>query len=221
METKRVVNEVVIVGMLLATTSGARGDEWRLVRGMRVRINTGDSVAMPGVATIDGRATEARRPVVDEDRGSIAFQMGTDRAPLRLARPNRAFTGTVIENHGDDVVVQTKEHPEGIRIPHAAIARLQVSTGETMRWRPAMESAGIGALLLGTVATVYVANEWHQSRDLIIGGGAGAASGALVGAIIGGAVGSERWRTLRPVHGGPSVVLAPRGAKGVEVSVTF
>jgi hypothetical protein len=84
-----------------------------------------------------------------------------------------------------------------------------------------MESAGIGALLLGTVATVYVANEWHQSRDLIIGAGAGAASGALVGAIIGGAVGSERWRTLRPVHGGPSVFLAPRGAKGVEVSGTF
>jgi hypothetical protein len=207
----------------------ARGADRAVARGTRVCVETGSKVEVPALATLTEGRSESHRAIVDEDRTSIGLE-GTEagQGPVRLPRPCRRYVGTVLEIDDTGLVVATKEHPEGIRIPELAVARLRVSRGRS-RAKGALHGALEGATFLGVASGIVGLSLGAMSnltdRDLVRTGaayfGVGTMAGGVAGGLVGAAVGEDAWAGADVRRRGPSLTVAPYPGRGIVASVRF
>ena len=117
---------------------------------------------------------------------------------------NQKLTGVVRARIGDSVTVYTAPNGVPATVGLSSIRKLQVSRGKSAiqgAKKGALWGAGVGAVLVGVLASGDCSSPYGASCDDQIreGPGAlgiGALGGAVCGTLIGSLVRSEKWETL-------------------------
>ena len=135
----------------------------------------------------------------------------------------RPVTGTVVGWHADTLVLLLQEGGESLRVPAAALARLEVSRGRRSNAGRGARLGLLGGAVVGAGLGAAFADAQVVSNGTMVAlaAGFGSVTGMLLGAGIGAAIHSERWEDV-PLPD-VALVLAPPGAGGLtlRISVSF
>ncbi len=218
----------IVLGLLAsaevvhATLETAAGP--RVAPGVRVRLTPADSYEIGGVARRRSGSFSTIEKVVSSDDQFVTFASGLE-GTLTLPRVSTPFVGTLVGIDAGLVTIALEGRTAPLRIPRAAVSRLDVSQG---RKKTVGRSAGRG-FLIGAGAGALIGYAAGDER-----GGLGFLTpeqGALVGTVLLGAVGAlvgtiagqvERdvWRPI-PIDGVRVSVAATRGGAGMSIAFGF
>lgn len=216
---------VLGAGLLVASASGARGEEPVLASGSQVRVSAGGALEIPGVVKIypQGVATEAA--VVANDPGLVAVQRSSDSMPVALLRPGARLTGRLVAIDDYGVVVRFDGHRAPFRVPREVVARLEVNRGGR---RNVLKSVGIG-FGVGALAGVAIGMASGDDPEGLLAFSAGEKAavfgvglgviGAVVGAVAGISERAPRWEPVELGKRHVGIFVEPRRNAGAGLGL--
>ena len=139
-------------------------------------------------------------------------------APGQPAVPPGTIAGTLIDEDRDSMTVLRRGGKDRIRIPRAAIRKLEFGRGST-RGRNALIGAGVGAavgLVGAAIEHSRCQGEWLCGVEFAL-----PILTAPAGALVGLATGTQRWAEASPAAPLTLSILPARRGIQVACSVTF
>lgn len=220
-----------------------------LPAGTRLRVTAAKTLTLPGLIHSEQRGgfswvtVNRNRLRKGSDQATLFEAEGGE--PLYVPHPGRRVTGTLVGESDEALLLRLDGSQEVVRIPRAALVRVEVSAGRPSRILQSLGGAALGAGALGSVLAV-VNSRTYPSRpdfsrcergDWMCGIAAELAwelrrpdpegafvTGAVLGAMLGGVIGAvevhERWRPTERVKLGLMPAPSGRGA-GLSVAVRF
>jgi hypothetical protein len=185
---------VLPLGCLLVVASMAEAQDAPVVVGSRIRVRTGQVVAIPGVVEMRGARTLAQRPIRRMSERAVTLELESTQL-VNVIRPGYRIVGMIAGAAADRIELRT-ESGQVLVIPKTAIERVEVP-GEV---RPGTTRAGMGfgvgatiGALVGLVGDLQCRGDCTSWGFLsAFWGGIAGGAGAIVGALASG----ETWRRV-------------------------
>jgi len=149
---------------------------------------------------------------------------GPARCPSRRSGRIWRHTGTLVGVRSDTLFLQIPTHQADVRLPLAAVQRLETPHGQKSRWAT---GAGIG-LVTGAVAGGVIGGVVGASSDpdfaglhTLAGFIVGVPAGFLVGAVVGSFIRTDRWVAAPISSLGPVDTRDGAKAYGIAIRLWF
>lgn len=214
----------LVVGAVLSSAPARPEDLAAVAVDAEVRIRTGATFEVPGVASFGADVLSVRGKVLDSDASTFTVAPENREAVL-LPKPAATLRGRVLAIDDASLTLELAGSGRRLQVPRGAIERLEVRDGTRSRGKQALRSAGIGAAAFAGLVLARATDDKCEGFEIFCGSpaakaAAGALLGGWVGAVLGATQSTERWRTV-PRDAFALAIRPARGEIGVAVAVRF